>query len=199
MGNRLTPISVPGHLPPPLVRSGKAARWLAGLFPRLLTGLWSWLKRPLNLVGSREPAAVVAAAAAGRTGEQGPCQSRASLDRDHLEISFNLIRHLFDLCVVAFLCLASPVFRVALDVLGLRRLAGLWLHGMGLFLVTSYGMSLVLWLLQTYLAPLALAYGALQLLVLGVSLRPEQPHDEEPAEDGADSVPERSASEQAGL
>ncbi|XP_069775570.1 uncharacterized protein C6orf47 homolog [Narcine bancroftii] len=86
------------------------------------------------------------------------------------QISFNLVRHLFDLGAVAFLCLASPLSRACLDVLGLRGLPALWLHGLALFLATSYGMNLLLWLLHAYLTQLTLAFGALHLLVLAVSL-----------------------------
>ncbi|XP_041069364.1 uncharacterized protein C6orf47 homolog [Carcharodon carcharias] len=99
---------------------------------------------------------------------------RREVPPEHFEISFNFVRHLFDMTVVGFLCLASPVFRVVLDVLGLRGLLKLWLHGMALFLVASYGMVLVLWLLQAYIVQLALLFGAMQLMVLGVSLRQQE-------------------------
>ncbi|GCB69725.1 hypothetical protein scyTo_0001116 [Scyliorhinus torazame] len=100
----------------------------------------------------------------------GRCQTPG----EHFEISFNFVRHLFDTLVVGFLCLASPVFRVVLDVLGPRGLLKLWLHGMALFLVVSYGMALVLWLMQTYIVQLALLFGAVQLMVLGVSIQQQE-------------------------
>ncbi|XP_048376096.2 uncharacterized protein C6orf47 homolog isoform X2 [Stegostoma tigrinum] len=95
----------------------------------------------------------------------------ASTEPEPLEIGFNLVRHLFDAAVVSLLLVASPLARAALDALGLRGLLRLWLHGLALFLAASYGLALAAWLLRAYLAQLCLLFGAVQLLVLGVSLR----------------------------
>uniref|UniRef100_UPI00398E422E uncharacterized protein C6orf47 homolog n=1 Tax=Pristiophorus japonicus TaxID=55135 RepID=UPI00398E422E len=117
----------------------------------------------------------VAVGPQGAPGGEAP--TRRCEAPEHFEISFNFIRHLFDMFVVGFLCLASPVFRMALDVLGLRGLAKLWLHGMALFLVVCYGMALVLWLVQTYMVQLALLFGGVQLMVLGVSIQHQEKVD----------------------
>lgn len=90
---------------------------------------------------------------------------------EHFQICFNFIRHLVDLCVVSFLWLSSPVFRLGLDILGLRGMVKLWLHGMAMFLVASYGLHLVFWLVQEYLLQFACLFGLLQVLVLSVSIQ----------------------------
>ncbi|XP_077187350.1 uncharacterized protein C6orf47 homolog [Paroedura picta] len=108
---------------------------------------------------------------------------------EHFQISFNFTRHLFDLCVVTMLCAASPVFRLALDILGLGGPLKIWLHGLSCFLVTACGMYLALWLVQEYLLQFACLYGFLQTLVLCVSLRAGEYENQEagqgPAPDAA--------------
>ncbi|KAK6469611.1 hypothetical protein HHUSO_G31938 [Huso huso] len=90
---------------------------------------------------------------------------------EHYDISFNFLRHLFDLFVVGFLYVSSPVVRVCLDVFGLKGALKLWIHGMALFLVSVSGMGLLLWLVQAYLPQFALVYGVLQALVISVSVK----------------------------
>ncbi|XP_067830079.1 uncharacterized protein C6orf47 homolog [Heptranchias perlo] len=181
----------------------KRARWFLRIFPNLAALLaralgWiraslRWFRRSIKARGKTqlgegvklekvdhqqlEEQQVGKEAAAG--GPQGPTgqPERRSEAPEHLEISFNFVRHLFDMLVVGFLCLASPVFRVALDVVGLRGMVKLWLHGMALFLVASYGMALVLWLVQTYIVQLAFLFGGVQLMVLGVSIQHQEEMD----------------------
>lgn len=69
------------------------------------------------------------------------------------------------------LCASAPAFRLALDVLGLRGVLGVWLHGLACFLVTASGLYAALWLVHEYLLPFACLYGLLQTFVLSVSLR----------------------------
>ena len=90
---------------------------------------------------------------------------------EHYEVSFNFLRHLFDLCVVFFLWTASPPAKLLLELLGLQGALRLWLHGMAMFLVAAVGMGGLLWLLQEYLAQFALVYGVVQALVISVSVR----------------------------
>ncbi|XP_078502107.1 uncharacterized protein C6orf47 homolog [Lissotriton helveticus] len=90
---------------------------------------------------------------------------------EHYQICFNFIRHLVDLCVVSFLWLCSPVFRLGLDIVGLGGMVKLWLHGMAMFLVASYCLHLVFWLVQEYLLQFACLFGLLQVLVLSVSIQ----------------------------
>ncbi|XP_041081842.1 uncharacterized protein C6orf47 homolog [Polyodon spathula] len=90
---------------------------------------------------------------------------------EHYDISFNFLRHLFDLFVVGFLYVSSPAVRVCLDVFGLKGALKLWIHGMALFLVSVSGMGLLLWLVQAYLPQFALVYGVLQALVISVSVK----------------------------
>ncbi|GCC33660.1 uncharacterized protein C6orf47 homolog [Chiloscyllium punctatum] len=108
----------------------------------------------------------------------------ATPEPEPLEIGFNLVRHLFDAAVVSLLLVASPLARAALDALGLRGLLRLWLHGLALFLAASYGLALAAWLLRAYLAQLCLLFGAVQLLVLGVSLRQHRDRDPGPRDGG---------------
>ncbi|XP_032872164.1 uncharacterized protein C6orf47 homolog [Amblyraja radiata] len=170
---------------------GSAPRLLAGLLTALREGWWWWWghrwwwrrRRPLGpLRRGRDQQQLAEETPVKKEWPGGEEDTTRGTQHDHFEVSFNLLRHLFDMCVVTFLCLASPVFRMSLDVLGLKDLLGLWLHGMGLFLVVSYGMMLVLWFLQTYLPLAALVYGTLLLLVLGVSLRPGHPQEPLPIE-----------------
>lgn len=90
---------------------------------------------------------------------------------EQFQVCFNFTRHLFDLCVVTLLCASSPAFRLALDILGFGGPLKVWLHGFACFLVTAYGMYLVLWLVQEYLVQFACLYGFLQTLVLCVSIQ----------------------------
>ncbi|KAJ6653470.1 hypothetical protein lerEdw1_009224 [Lerista edwardsae] len=106
---------------------------------------------------------------------------------EHFQICFNFTRHLFDLCVVTLLCASSPAFRLALDILGFGGPLKVWLHGFACFLVTAYGMYLVLWLVQEYLVQFACLYGFLQTLVLCVSI---QAAASEPQEDEQSVGPE---------
>uniref|UniRef100_A0A3B3I1U2 Uncharacterized protein n=1 Tax=Oryzias latipes TaxID=8090 RepID=A0A3B3I1U2_ORYLA len=90
---------------------------------------------------------------------------------EHYEICFNFLRHLFDLCVVAFLWTVSPPAKLVLEVLGVQGALKLWLHGMALFFVSTVGMAGLLWLIQEYLPQFALIYGIIQALVISVSIR----------------------------
>ncbi|XP_061597129.1 uncharacterized protein C6orf47 homolog [Cololabis saira] len=90
---------------------------------------------------------------------------------EHYEICFNFLRHLFDLCVVAFLWTVSPPTKLVLEVLGLQGSLKLWFHGMAMFLVSTVGMGGLLWLIQEYLAQFALVYGIVQALVISVSVQ----------------------------
>ncbi|XP_030053205.1 uncharacterized protein C6orf47 homolog [Microcaecilia unicolor] len=110
---------------------------------------------------------------------------------EEFQICFNLSRHLFDLCVTSLLGLCSPLFRLGLDIAGLRGPLRLWLHGLAAFLVTASGLHLLLCLLHSYLLHFACLYGLLQALVLSVSVRsrgwgiggvPEEEDDEEDGE-----------------
>lgn len=109
---------------------------------------------------------------------------------EHFQISFNFTRHLFDLCVVTLLCASSPVFRLALDILGFGGSLKIWLHGFGCFLVTAYGMYLALWLVQEYLVQFACLYGFLQTLVLCVSMRAGEYENQEAGQDTAPDTAE---------
>lgn len=90
---------------------------------------------------------------------------------EHYEICFNFLRHLFDLCVVAFLWTVSPPTKLVLEVLGVQGALRLWFHGMAMFFVSTVGMAGLLWLIQEYLAQFALVYGIIQALVISVSVR----------------------------
>lgn len=90
---------------------------------------------------------------------------------EHYEICFNFLRHMFDLCVVAFLWAVSPPVKVVLEVLGLQGALRLWFHGMAMFFVSTAGMAGLLWLIQEYLPQFALIYGIVQALVISVSVR----------------------------
>uniref|UniRef100_A0A3B3BQD3 Uncharacterized protein n=1 Tax=Oryzias melastigma TaxID=30732 RepID=A0A3B3BQD3_ORYME len=90
---------------------------------------------------------------------------------EHYEICFNFLRHLFDLCVVAFLWTVSPPAKLVLEVLGVQGALKLWLHGMALFFVSTVGMAGLFWLIQEYLPQFALIYGIVQALVISVSIR----------------------------
>ncbi|XP_006013278.1 uncharacterized protein C6orf47 homolog [Latimeria chalumnae] len=116
-----------------------------------------------------------------------PKAARAPLDSpEHYEICFNLIRHLFDTVVVGFLCASSPVFRVLLDIVGAPRgVAKLWVHGMAMFLVATGGLTLALWLVQTYLLHFACCFGCLQVLVITVSIRHREEQEERARESDA--------------
>ncbi|XP_060706771.1 uncharacterized protein C6orf47 homolog [Hemiscyllium ocellatum] len=114
----------------------------------------------------------------------------ATPEPEPLDIGFNLVRHLFDAAVVSLLLLASPLARAALDALGLRGLLRLWLHGLALFLAAWCGLALAAWLLRAYLAQLCLLFGAVQLLVLGVSLRRQQHRQPGPGDGGLEEEEE---------
>ncbi|XP_028453623.1 uncharacterized protein C6orf47 homolog [Perca flavescens] len=90
---------------------------------------------------------------------------------EHYEISFNFLRHLFDLFVVGFLWTVSPPAKLILEVLGVQGALRLWLHGMAMFFVSTVGMAGLLWLIQEYLPQFALIYGIVQALVISVSVR----------------------------
>ncbi|XP_059206200.1 uncharacterized protein C6orf47 homolog [Centropristis striata] len=90
---------------------------------------------------------------------------------EHYEISFNFLRHLFDLFVVGFLWTVSPPTKLILEVLGVQGALRLWFHGMAMFFVSTVGMAGLLWLIQEYLPQFALIYGIIQALVISVSVR----------------------------
>ncbi|XP_043939206.1 uncharacterized protein C6orf47 homolog [Protopterus annectens] len=90
---------------------------------------------------------------------------------EYFEICFNFIRHVFDLFVVGFLSVCSPFFRILLDIISIQGVLKLWLHGIAMFLVATFGMGLVLWVVQTYILQFACLFGLLQVMVLWVSLR----------------------------
>ncbi|KAL6099303.1 uncharacterized protein ACO6RY_01145 [Pungitius sinensis] len=90
---------------------------------------------------------------------------------EHYEISFNFLRHLFDLFVVGFLWTVSPPAKLILEVLGVQGALRLWFHGMAMFFVSTVGMAGLLWLIQEYLPQFALIYGIIQALVISVSVR----------------------------
>ncbi|XP_074873804.1 uncharacterized protein C6orf47 homolog [Carettochelys insculpta] len=133
---------------------------------------WWGARRLLALLerGGGEPGAGLIPSLWRVPGE-GPAQEPPADVPEHFEICFNLARHLFDLCAVALLCACSPAFRLLLDVAGLRGPLKVWLHGLATFLVAAYGLHLALWLVHEYLLQFACLYGALQGLVLCVSLR----------------------------
>lgn len=90
---------------------------------------------------------------------------------EHYEISFNFLRHLFDLVVVGFLWTVSPPTKLILEVLGVQGALRLWLHGMAMFFVSTVGMAGLLWLIQEYLPQFALIYGIAQALVISISVK----------------------------
>ncbi|CAB1448950.1 unnamed protein product [Pleuronectes platessa] len=90
---------------------------------------------------------------------------------EHYEISFNFLRHLFDLLVVGFLWTVSPPTKLILEVLGVQGALRLWFHGMAMFFVSTVGMAGLLWLIQEYLYQFALIYGIIQAVVISVSVR----------------------------
>ncbi|KAM8954261.1 uncharacterized protein C6orf47 homolog [Pelodytes ibericus] len=98
----------------------------------------------------------------------------SNINIEHFQICINLVHHLIDICILGCLWLFSPVFRVTLDVFGIQGAIKLWIHGLAIFLATTYGMYLLLWLAQEYLFQLASLYGILQTLVLMVSLKAER-------------------------
>ncbi|MEE6520256.1 hypothetical protein FKM82_018095 [Ascaphus truei] len=104
---------------------------------------------------------------------ESPTTSSApsNIDAQHFQICFNLVRHIFDVCTLLCLWLCSPIFRVALDVFGLQGAVKLWIHGLAVFVATTYGVYLLLWLAQEYLLQLVALYGILQTLVLAISLK----------------------------
>ncbi|OCT66198.1 uncharacterized protein C6orf47 homolog [Xenopus laevis] len=108
----------------------------------------------------------------------------------HLQICINLVYHIFDICTLGCLWLFSPVFQVTLDIFGIRGAIKLWIHGLAIFLATTYGMYLVLWLAQEYLFQLASLYGLLQTLVLTVSLRADRDQEKAKEENEAEQVEE---------
>ncbi|XP_069054075.1 uncharacterized protein C6orf47 homolog [Lepisosteus oculatus] len=154
-------------------------RWRAALSPA------SWL-RPRQEAGNPEEEEEVARVGApGAPQLRGLWRSwRGSLRPEHYEICPNLLRHLSDLALAALLRAAGPPARAALDLLGVPAGAPrLWAHGMALFLAAAAGLTLLLGLLQAYLPHFALAYGALQALVISVSLRRERGEEDEEEEE----------------
>ncbi|KAM3911693.1 uncharacterized protein C6orf47 homolog [Leptodactylus fuscus] len=109
-----------------------------------------------------------------KTDENAKTTTPSNLDFEHFQICINLVHHIIDICAIGCLWLFSPVFRVTLDVFGFQGALKLWIHGLAIFLATTYGMYLLLWLAQEYIFQLASFYGILQTLVLIVSLRAEQ-------------------------
>ncbi|KAM6899586.1 uncharacterized protein C6orf47 homolog [Xenentodon cancila] len=99
------------------------------------------------------------------------CSWAVDIVPEHYEICFNFLRHLFDLCVVAFLWTVSPPTKVVLELLGVQGSLKLWFHGMAMFFVSTVGMGGLLWLIQEYLAQFALVYGIVQALVISVSVQ----------------------------
>ncbi|KAG9470374.1 hypothetical protein GDO78_018021 [Eleutherodactylus coqui] len=98
----------------------------------------------------------------------------SNIDFEHFQICINLVHHIIDICTSGCLWLFSPVFRMTLDILGFQGALKLWIHGLAIFLATTYGMYFLLWLAQEYILQLASFYGILQALVLIVSLRADQ-------------------------
>lgn len=109
----------------------------------------------------------------------------SNIESEHFQICINLVHHIIDLCASGCLWLFSPVFRITLDVFGIQGALQLWIHGLAVFLATTYGMYLLLWLAQEYIFQLTSLYVVLQTLVLIVSLKGEREDEkgkEEPIE-----------------
>ncbi|XP_056396930.1 uncharacterized protein LOC130291751 [Hyla sarda] len=100
--------------------------------------------------------------------------SDSNIEFEHFQICINLVHHIIDICASGCLWLFAPVFRITLDIFGFQGALKLWIHGIAIFLATTYGMYLLLWLAQEYIFQLASFYGILQTLVLIVSLKAEQ-------------------------
>ncbi|KAG8540192.1 hypothetical protein GDO81_019726 [Engystomops pustulosus] len=126
-----------------------------------------------------------------RSGENTKSSSHPNIDFEHFQICINLVHHIIDLCATGCLWLFSPVFRVTLDIFGFQGALKLWIHGLAIFLATTYGMYLLLWLAQEYIFQLASFYGILQTLVLIVSLRAEQEAAREPQEEEEEKLSDR--------
>ncbi|XP_053545128.1 uncharacterized protein C6orf47 homolog [Bombina bombina] len=97
-----------------------------------------------------------------------------NINAQHFQICINLVHHIIDSCIRVCLWLFSPIFQVTLDVFGIQGALKLWIHGIGIFVATTYGMYLLLWLAQEYLLQLTSMYGVLQIFVLSVSLKSER-------------------------
>ncbi|XP_069798920.1 uncharacterized protein C6orf47 homolog [Dendropsophus ebraccatus] len=108
----------------------------------------------------------------------------SNIEFEHFQICINLVHHIIDICASGCLWLFAPVFRFTLDIFGFQGALKLWIHGIAIFLATTYGMYLILWLAQEYIFQLASFYGILQTLVLIVSLRAEQEAEREQQEEG---------------
>ncbi|XP_040261375.1 uncharacterized protein LOC120977480 [Bufo bufo] len=109
-----------------------------------------------------------------KRGKDVKTTSESHIDFEHFQICINLVHHIIDICTCGCLWLFSPVFRVTLDIFGFQGALKLWIHGIAIFLATTYGMYLILWLAQEYIFQLASFYGILQTFVLIVSLKAEQ-------------------------
>ncbi|XP_063289338.1 uncharacterized protein C6orf47 homolog [Pelobates fuscus] len=121
----------------------------------------------------------------------------SNINAEHFQICINLVHHIFDICILGYLSVFSPVFRITLDVFGVQGAIKLWIHGLAVFLTTTYGMYLLFWLAQEYLFQLASFFAILQALVLMVSLKAEREEKmarEEPV--GEEEVEERREVEQ---
>ncbi|KAE8585317.1 hypothetical protein XENTR_v10021276 [Xenopus tropicalis] len=116
--------------------------------------------------------------------------SCSTISAQHLQICINLVHHIFDICTLGCLWLFSPVFQVTLDIFGIRGAIKLWIHGLAIFLATTYGMYFLLWLAQEYIFQLASLYGILQTLVLTVSLRADRDEERAKEQMGAEQVEE---------
>ncbi|KAM5146003.1 uncharacterized protein C6orf47 homolog [Mantella aurantiaca] len=106
-----------------------------------------------------------------------PPTVHSDTDVEHFQICINLVHHIIDVCASGCLWLFCPVFRITLDVFGIQGALKLWIHGLAVFLATTYGMYLLLWLAQEYIFQLTSLYGILQTLVLIVSLRAERENE----------------------
>lgn len=106
--------------------------------------------------------------------EDAKSSAPSGIDFEHFQICINLVHHIINICASGCLWLFSSVFRITLDIFGFQGALKLWIHGIAIFLATTYSMYLLLWLAQEYIFQLASFYGILQTLVLVVSLRAEQ-------------------------
>ncbi|KAM4640671.1 uncharacterized protein C6orf47 homolog [Discoglossus pictus] len=110
--------------------------------------------------------------------EDSGCSPQSNITAEHFQICINLVHHIINVCALGCIWLCSPIFQVTLDVFGVRGALKLWIHGLGIFLATTYGMYILLWVAQEYLLQLTSMYGILQILVLSVSLKSERKVEE---------------------
>ncbi|XP_040179025.1 uncharacterized protein C6orf47 homolog [Rana temporaria] len=118
----------------------------------------------------------------------------SNIESEHFQICINLVHHIIDVCASGCLWLFSPVFRITLDVFGIQGALQLWIHGLAVFLATTYGMYLLLWLAQEYIFQLTSLYVVLQTLVLIVSLKGER-EDEKGKEEAIEFESEKKEEE----